>query len=138
MSGNNGSEFGTFRRGVKALSSALSEAVMWSEAIMDAEYRGRGDREKSVRFRVARRTGVPESYLKRLKYKSHEMKDVAGSVYRALKIAYDDLCQANEDAADRMRNERLSMRGHHEKADEKPASAGCGSHSVMDREDEEA
>lgn len=127
MSDNRGSEFGKSSSGVKTLTGvALNEARTWAEAIMDAEFRGRGDREKSVRFRVSRRTGVPESYLRRLRYKSHEMKDVAGSVYRALQIAYDDMCRRNEEAADRHRAERLSMDGHHEAADEKFGAAAVG------------
>lgn len=109
---------------------------MWAEAIMDHEYRGRGDREKSVRFRVARMTGVPESYLKRLKYKSHEMKDVAGSVYRALKIAYDEQCRRNEEAAARYRAERLAMDGEHEAADQKLNSAGVGVPAAAGEESE--
>lgn len=127
MSENSFSEFGNFRSGVKKLSEmALLEAVRWADALMDYEYRGRGDREKSARHRVSRRTGVTESYLVRLKYRSHEMKDVAGSVYRALKLAYDEQCQRNEEAADRHSAERIKLRGNHEKADEKSASAGVG------------
>ncbi len=127
MSDNRFSEFDNFRSGVKKVSEmALFEAVRWADSRMDYEYRGRGDREKSARHRVSRRTGVTESYLMRLKYRSHEMKDVAGSVYRALKLAYDEQCQRNEDAADRHCAERMKLRGNHEKADEKPASAGVG------------
>ncbi len=99
---------------------------MWAEAIMDSEYRGRGDREKSVRYRVSRKTGIPESYLKRLKYKSDDMRDVAGSVYRALKIAYDDMCRKNEEAAARYRSERLAMDGKHEAADQELDTAHVG------------
>lgn len=132
MFGNSGSEFGTFVSGAKRLSGvALTEAVRWADALMDAEHRGRGDREKSIVGRVSKRTGVPESYLRRLKYKSHEMKDVAGSVYRALMVAYDDLCQRNEDAADRMRDERLMMRGQNETADKEPGEKGLGSDETV-------
>ncbi len=105
---------------------ALNEAKDWAAALMDSEFRGRGDREKSVRGRVSKRTGIPESYLFRLQYKTREMKDVAGSAYRALKLSYDELCGLNEEAADRLHADRMKLRGNHETADEKPASAGLG------------
>lgn len=111
---------------------ALNEAKDWAEALMNSEFRGRGDREKSVRGRVSKRTGIPESYLFRLQYKTREMKDVAGSAYRALKLSYDELCRLNEEAADRHVAARMKLRGHHETADEKPASAGVGMDSSED------
>jgi len=117
-SGKNGSENMT--------SMALIEAKGWADQLMDSEFRGRGDKEKSARYRLSKKTGVPESYLFRLQYKTAEMKDVAGSVYRALMIAYDTACRTNEDAADKYRAQRLELRGHHETADEKSASAGLG------------
>jgi hypothetical protein len=110
----------------KMTSTALIEAKGWAQELMNREFTGRGDREKSVRFRLSKKTGIPESYLFRLQYKTAEMKDVAGSVYRALMIAYDAACRANEDAADKYRAERLGLRGHHETTDEKPASAALG------------
>ncbi len=109
----------------KMTSLALIEAKSWADALMNKEHRGRGDKEKSARYRLARNTGVPESYLFRLQYKTAEMKDVAGSVYRALMIAYDKACAANEEAADRYKAERLGM-VLNETTDEKPAAAGKG------------
>lgn len=117
-SGKNGSENMT--------SMALIEAKGWADQLMDSEFRGRGDKEKSARYRLSKKTGVPESYLFRLQYKTAEMKDVAGSVYRALMIAYDSACRSNEDAADKYRAERLGLRGQHETTDEKSASAALG------------
>lgn len=105
-------------------SMALIEAKSWADELMNTEFRGRGDKEKSARYRLSKRTGVPESYLFRLQYKTGEMKDVAGSVYRALMIAYENACKANEEAADRYRSER--QRITHETTDQKPASAGVG------------
>lgn len=125
MSGNRVSETG--KNGSKNMTSvALIEAKGWADQLMDSEFRGRGDKEKSARYRLSKKTGVPESYLFRLQYKTAEMKDVAGSVYRALMIAYDNACRANEDAADRYRAARLGMRGHHETTDEKPDRSGLG------------
>lgn len=91
---------------------------------MDREFKGRGDKEKSVRYRLSKRTGIPESYLFRLQYKTREMKDVAGEVYRRLMVAYDEACRANEEAADRYRAERLGIT--HEETYEKPISAAVG------------
>jgi hypothetical protein len=86
MSDNKHSENGkTISEGV--MSSALNEAAQWADELMDAEWKGRKDRENMVRYRLAKKTGVPESYLYRLKYKVAEMNDVRGSVYRALMIA---------------------------------------------------
>lgn len=117
-------------------SIALNEAKSWADELMDREFKGRGDREKSVRGRLADRIGVSESYLFRLQYKTREMKDVAGEVYRRLKIAYDDACRKNEAAADRYRDERLGMRGHHEATDEKRAPAALGMASTETVEEE--
>ncbi|SMF65654.1 hypothetical protein SAMN02982989_3388 [Xaviernesmea oryzae] len=117
-------------------SIALNEAKSWADELMDREFRGRGDREKSVRGRLADRIGVSESYLFRLQYKTREMKDVAGEVYRRLKLAYEEACQKNEAAADRYRNERLGMRGHHEATYEKRAPAALGMASAETVEEE--
>lgn len=87
MSGNNLSENGKSVSEVKMSMSALNEAVQWADELMDAEWQGRKDREKTVRYRLSRKIGVCESYLYRLKYKVEEMNDVRGSVYRALLIA---------------------------------------------------
>lgn len=126
MYGKSLSENGKSVSEVEMNSIALNEAKDWADALMDMEFRGRGDREKSVRGRVSKRTGIPESYLFRLQYKTREMKDVAGSAYRALKLTYDELCRLNEEAADRHHAERMRIRGIHEEADEKPAQAGLG------------
>lgn len=126
MYGKSLSENGKSVSEVEMNSIALNEAKDWADALMDMEFRGRGDREKSVRGRVSKRTGIPESYLYRLQYKTREMKDVAGSAYRALKLTYDELCRLNEEAADRHHAERKRIRGNHETADEKPAQAGLG------------
>ena len=126
MYGKSLSENGKRVSEVEMNSIALNEAKGWADALMDSEYRGRGDREKSVRGRVSKRTGIPESYLFRLQYKTREMKDVAGSAYRALMLSYNELCRLNEEAADRHHAERMRIRGNHETADEKPAQAGLG------------
>lgn len=67
--------------------AALSEAAEWAKELMDAEWNGRRDKENLVRYRLAKSIGVSESYLFRLQYKTREMTDVRGSVYRALLLA---------------------------------------------------
>lgn len=104
-------------------STALIEAKDWTDTLMNLEFKGRGDREKSIRHRLSKRTGIPESYLYRLQYKTREMRDVAGEVYRRLKLEYDHICENNEAAADRYRDERLGTGGKREKADKKSAQA---------------
>lgn len=108
-------------------SIALTEAKAWANELMNREFNGRGDREKSARFRLSKKTGVPESYLFRLQYKTREMKDVAGEVYRRLKLAYDAVCLANEQAAERYKTERLELKN--ETTSKKPASAGMAVHA---------
>lgn len=80
---------------------ALNEAAQWADKLMEAEWQGRKDRENLVRYRLARKLGISESYLFRLQYKTSEMSDVKGSVYRALRlaaIAYGFITEAGEDA----------------------------------------
>jgi len=115
----------------KMSSTALIEAKQWADALMDAEWRGRRDRDASVRYRLSKRTGVPESYLYRLQYKTAEMKDVAGSVYRSLMLAYEELCERNNNAADAKRDQRLALRVNNE-TDQEPASAGMGDGAPRD------
>jgi hypothetical protein len=125
MYGNLFSKNGKKLSGGKMTSTALIEAKGWAEALMQREFSGRGDREKSARYRLSKKTGVPESYLFRLQYKTREMKDVAGEVYRRLRLHYDAACLANEEAADRYRSERLGMTNN-EPTNQKPASAVLG------------
>lgn len=109
--------------------SALSEAKQWADELMEAEWRGRKDRDGSVRYRLAKKTGVPESYLYRLQYKTAEMKDVAGSVYRSLMLAHTKMCERNENVADEYDRQRLALRNPHA-TDQKPAQAGQGENNA--------
>ena len=100
--------------------AALAEAVKWNEKLLDAEFKGRKDKDYLARSRLAERLGVKESYLFRLQYKTEEMKDVAGSVYRALMHAYADMCARNEEAADAMRAERKKLEAERHEANQGP------------------
>lgn len=123
MNGNWFSVSGKNRSEDDMHSTALIEAKDWTDTLMNLEFKGRGDREKSIRHRLSKRTGIPESYLYRLQYKTREMRDVAGEVYRRLKLEYDHICENNEAAADRYRDERLGTGGKREKADKKSSQA---------------
>ena len=112
--------------------TAIDDARYWAEELQKAEYKGLGDTREAARYRVAKRTGVSESYLKRLRYRYEEMTDVAGSAYRALMLAYNDMCQRNYAAADEYRAERLTLRANHEDTDEH-AQESMGEDSACER-----
>lgn len=119
MYGNRHSGFGKSSSEKTMSTKALSDAITWSAKLMDREFMGRGDREKSIRGRLADKMGVPERYLYRLRYQAREMRDVAGEAYRRIKLYYEMVCENNEEAARQYRAERLGLRGHHETAGEK-------------------
>ena len=112
--------------------SVVEEARDWAEALQQAEFRGLGDTREAARYRVARRTGIPERYLKRLRYQWREMTDVAGSQYRALMLAYEELCQRNEAAADEYRAERLELQRTRNAADLERARPSVGEAAARD------
>ena len=89
--------------------NALSAAQHFAEELQRFEFRGMGDTRDAARLRVSRRTGVPESYLKRLRYKLAEMRDVSGDVLWRLQRAYEAECEKHEAAARAMRAERLGI-----------------------------
>lgn len=94
------------------MSTALMEAAKWADELMEAETKSRREKEYVVRDRLAGKIGVNSSYLFRLQYKTQEMTDVKGSVYRALMIArqkYRALCERVENAADAMEREARTI-----------------------------
>lgn len=76
------------------LEPAVAEAKRNAARLHKAFYRGPGDTDEAVRYRVARLTGVPASYLLRLHKRAHEMTDVSGKWARLLKQACDALDEA--------------------------------------------
>lgn len=120
MCGKRVSEIGKTVSEVTMSTAALNEAKRWADDLLDAECTGRKDREGPIRYRLARKIGVPESYLYRLQYKTQEMTDVKGSVYRALMLAhqsYQAAVQANEEKAAAYRAERLQLKAVRHAAD---------------------
>ncbi len=124
MSDNKVSDYGKVFSEEDMSDTALDEAVKWTDFLLKNEYRGRGDKEYLARYRLAKRTGVSESYIYRLTYKAGEMRDVAGSVYKALRETYIKACEANEREADRMAAERREL--SNEKTDEKSGAQVLG------------
>lgn len=123
----------SFRR-TDHVEAALDEARFWAEELQKAEYRGLGDTREAARYRVAQKTGIAESYLKRLRYKWREMGEVAGSQYRALMLAYNDMAQRNEAAARQYRAERQQLREQRHEADLERALASVGTDGACRRE----
>lgn len=103
---------------------ALNEAKTWLEVLHDAEFRGLKDTDGAARYRLALKLGVKENYLFRLQYRAAEMKDVAGEVYRRLRIAYDEACERNHKAADASDAEWLEIKAKRDGTFEKPNPAG--------------
>jgi hypothetical protein len=119
------SRFGKSAKNVsksKMSTTALTEGKRYYDALMDAEYRGRRDRNGSARSRLAERLHVSENKLIRLEYKFEEMKDISGELYRALRNRYEALCLATEGMADRLEARRL---GRNEHAAEKSSGAAA-------------
>lgn len=115
---------------VEMSTEALSEARAYLEVLHDEEFRGRKDTDGAARYRLANRLGIKENYLFRLQYRAAEMKDVAGEVYRRLKLAHDQICERNEAAADRSRAARLELKAIRHAVTERPAQAGSGTNDA--------
>ncbi len=105
--------------------TALTQGKQYYDALMDAEYRGRKDKNGSARSRLADLLGVKENKLIRLEYKIEEMKDIGGELYRRLRLHYERLCEANEKAADSYREQRLALRKN-DAADQEPVASVPG------------
>lgn len=134
MKGYSVSDSGNSLRRTNHEEVALEEARFWAEELQKAEFRGLGDTREAARFRVAQRTGIEESYLKRLRYKWREMGEVAGSKYRALMLAYEEMVQRNEAAASEYRRERLELRDQRNATDLERAQTGVGEDGARRRE----
>ena len=121
------SEFG---KTVSELGTVKS-AQLWSEALQRHEFRGLGDTREAARGRVADNIGVPESWLKRLRYKARELNEVPGTVLFRLAVAYDQICLSVETAADDVREERLALKDRHHAAHEGHREAYRGTRPAL-------
>ncbi|MER9355524.1 hypothetical protein NKI61_19840 [Mesorhizobium sp. M0514] len=104
--------------------TALHKGREYYDALMDAEYRGRKDRNGSARSRLADDLGVNENKLLRLEYKIEEMRDIGGELYRRLRIWYEAICEGNEAAAQQMREERLQLKARRDAVHRRPGETG--------------
>lgn len=135
--GTDGAACGTREPGGRTMSlaegggSIVDETVFYAEQLTAREFRGLGDTIEAARFRLARRTGVTESYLKRLRHRAHEMKDVAGSVYRSLRDAYEAAVEEEARRAHAARNARRAI--EHGEVDAQPALALVGGAAARPR-----
>lgn len=134
MKGQSISGSGNSLRRTNHAEVALEEARFWAEELQKAEFRGLGDTREAARYRVAQHTGIAESYLKRLRYKWREMGEVAGSQYRALMLAYEEMVQRNEAAAREYRAERQELQKERYAADLERARQGVGAGGARRRE----
>ena len=114
MSVTSVSAFGT----MVAELGTVKSAQLWSEALQKHEFRGLGDTRGAARVRVAENIGVPESWLKRLRYKTKELNEIPGTILIKLGVAYCQICLAVEAKADDLRDERLALGGNHHEAHE--------------------
>lgn len=112
--------------------TALIEAEGWYAEIRDHLHDGWTDNKHSALHKVARRTGLPISYINRLQYKARDMRDIGGEAYRRLKLAYEELCEKNEAAADGYRAERQRLKEGRDAIVEERASASMGKDSARD------
>jgi hypothetical protein len=112
--------------------TALLEGRKYYDKLMDAEYRGRKDRNGSARGRLADLLMVSETKLLRLEYKIEEMRDIGGELYRRLKLGYEAICEGNEQAAEAMRAERLKLKAVRDAVHKRRAVARVGSDPARD------
>jgi hypothetical protein len=100
--------------------------VRWLEKLAKAEFRGRGDTMSAARDRAAEKYGAPISKTKRLWDRWQTMKSVAGDVMIPLMLAYEEMVQRNEAAAQEYRAERHQLREERHATDLERARQGVG------------
>ncbi|WP_146097126.1 hypothetical protein [Brucella oryzae] len=104
-------------------------AGFWLEKLMQANHRGPTDTWTAARDRVAIKAGIEPSMAKRIWQRWRNMTDVSGDTLLKLMLAYDDLCQRNDAAADHYKAVRLTLREDHETYDE-PVQTDMGEASA--------
>lgn len=107
-------------------------AAFWLERLMDESHRGPTDTWTAARDRVAAKAGIEPSMAKRIWQRWRTMTDVSGDTLLKLMLAYNDMCQRNDAAADDYKAERLTLRANHETYDE-PVQTDMGEGSARDR-----
>ncbi|MBZ9894218.1 hypothetical protein LB545_07655 [Mesorhizobium sp. BR1-1-6] len=113
------------KRGISVMSTAASEAFCFLNKLTQREYRGWGDTATAARERAARNAGITPAQAERVWKRWQRMASIDGDVYRALRNKYEALCEANEQAADAYRAERLQLRNGNA-VDQKHGGEGVG------------
>ncbi|QAZ46784.1 hypothetical protein C1M53_31520 [Mesorhizobium sp. Pch-S] len=117
------------------MSTALIEAALWADELMEAETKSRREKEYVIRDRLAGKIGVSASYLFRLQYKIETMNDVKGSVYRALlkgRELYGLVCERTEAAADALEARRLGTKANNHAVTQGSQATGEGTFAGRD------
>jgi|GEM_PF-2304287 len=104
-------------------------AAFWLERLMDESHRGPTDTWTAARDRVAAKAGIEPSMAKRIWQRWRTMTDVSGDTLLKLMLAYDDMCQRNDAAADHYKATRLTLREDHETYNE-PVKTDMGEGSA--------
>jgi hypothetical protein len=112
------------KQGVSVMSTAVSEAFGFLNRLTQREYRGWGDTTTAARERAARNAGITPAQAERVWKRWQRMASIDGDVYRALRNRYEELCAANEQAADAYRAERLQLKAGRNAVDQKPGEPG--------------
>jgi hypothetical protein len=99
------------------------KANYWLETLAKASYRGRHDTWTAARDRAARKAGIKLTMAQRIWQRWEDMNDVGGDAVIKLMLAYEELCQRTENAADVKDGQRLKLRVNNE-TDQSLASAG--------------
>ncbi len=100
-------------------------AEFWLAGIAFEKHGGRHDTWTAARDRAAHDAKVPLTIAKRIWQRWQDMNDVGGDALLKLMLAYEAMCERNEEAAAAYRKKRLSLRNHHA-VDHKRPSAGVG------------
>src|SRR5690606_31143527 len=102
------------------------EAFAFLNAGIKKNYRGWGDTPTAARDRAAKEAGITPAQAERIWKRWKHMASVDGDVYRALRTAYETLCEKTEAAADAMERRRLGAIGPENAVLESPAPTGAG------------
>ncbi|WP_292246119.1 hypothetical protein [Mesorhizobium sp.] len=113
------------KRGVSVMSAAATEAFNFLNRLTQREYRGWGDTATAARDRAARNAGITPAQAERVWKRWQRMASIDGDVYRALRNKYEQVCEANEQAAAAYRAERLELRNKNA-VDQKRSEEGMG------------
>lgn len=100
------------------------KANYWLERLAAAHYRGRHDTWTAARERAARKAGVELTMAQRIWQRWQTMNDVGGETVIKLMLAYEDLCQRTETAADVKDAQRLTLLRVNNETHQSLASAG--------------